>query len=164
MTRHRACSTKRSRSSRPSGRPACSPTSRRSPAITTSCVRVSAVAGTTPTVAQSARLSVELAGSIGSGGRADYAGGSEGAAPSVDRTICRHARHRLRRARRADRLVHRDELSRQWPPLPREAAAAKGRAPQRLQLLRDLNDQMKLLGLDLGLGGEMPPPGGGPAR
>lgn len=131
-------------------------------------------------VAQSARLSVELAGSIGSGGRADYsepaenlvrvlalhhhplpqatgegkrflgvpdeplmylaapatfleaatsltrhlpclggslrqvrevgtevrsrgAGRSEGFAPSVDRTICRHARHRSRRARRASR-------------------------------------------------------------
>ena len=30
--------------------------------------------------------------------------------------------------------------------------------------LRDLNDQVKLLGLDLGLGGEMPPQGDGSLR
>lgn len=61
---------------------------------------------------------------------------------------------------RADRLVNRDDLARQWPTLPREAADIAPRTQQRLQLLRDLNDQVKLLGLDLGLGGEMPPQGG----
>ena len=58
---------------------------------------------------------------------------------------------------RADRLINRDDLSRRWPPLPREAVQALGRARQRLLLLRELNDRVKLLGLDLGLGGEMPP-------
>lgn len=61
---------------------------------------------------------------------------------------------------RADRLVNRDDLARQWPTLPREAADIAPRTQQRLQLLRDLNDQVKLLGLDLGLSGEMPPQGG----
>jgi hypothetical protein len=57
------------------------------------------------------------------------------------------------------------DLSRQWPALPGEAADIEGRTTrQRLQLLRDLNDQVKLLGLDLGLGGEMPPQGGGAPR
>lgn len=56
-----------------------------------------------------------------------------------------------------------DDLSRQWPALPGEAADIEGRT-QRQQLLRDLNDQVKLLGLDLGLGGEMPPQGGGAPR
>lgn len=65
---------------------------------------------------------------------------------------------------RADRLVNRDELSCQWPALLREAADIEGRTQQRLQLLRDLNEQVKLLGLDLGLGGEMPPQGGGAPR
>jgi 3',5'-cyclic AMP phosphodiesterase CpdA len=65
---------------------------------------------------------------------------------------------------RADRLVNRDGLSRRWPTLPREAADVEGRARQRLHLLRDLNDQVKRLGLDLGLGGEMPPQGGGSPR
>ena len=65
---------------------------------------------------------------------------------------------------RADRLVNRDGLSRRWPTLPREAADIEGRTRQRLQLLRDLNDQVKLLGLDLGLGGETMPKSGGPPR
>lgn len=65
---------------------------------------------------------------------------------------------------RADRLVNRDDLSRQWPALPGEAADIEGRTRQRLQLLRDLNDHVRLLGLDLGLGGEMPPQGGGAPR
>jgi Icc protein len=65
---------------------------------------------------------------------------------------------------RTDRLVNRDGLSRRWPTLPREVADTEGRTRQRLQLLRDLNDQVKLLGLDLGLGGEVPPHGGGPLR
>jgi 3',5'-cyclic AMP phosphodiesterase CpdA len=58
---------------------------------------------------------------------------------------------------RADRLVNRDDLLRRWPRLPREAVDVQERARQRLQLVRDLNDQVKLLGLDLGLGGKMPP-------
>ncbi|SFO47978.1 3',5'-cyclic AMP phosphodiesterase CpdA [Bradyrhizobium sp. Ghvi] len=61
---------------------------------------------------------------------------------------------------RADRLVSRDDLSRRWPMLPREAADIQLREQQRLQLLRDLNEEVKLLGLDLGLGGAMPPQGG----
>jgi 3',5'-cyclic AMP phosphodiesterase CpdA len=65
---------------------------------------------------------------------------------------------------RADRLVNRDDLERRWPMLPREAADIEARARQRLQVLRDLNDQVKLLGLDLGLGGEMPPQGAGHPR
>lgn len=65
---------------------------------------------------------------------------------------------------RADRMINRDNLSRRWPALPREAIEVEAGVQQRLQLLRDMNDQVKLLGLDLGLGGEMPPPGGGPRR
>ncbi|MBR0722932.1 metallophosphoesterase family protein [Bradyrhizobium manausense] len=60
----------------------------------------------------------------------------------------------------ADRLVNRDDLSRRWPRLPRETVDVEARALQRLQLLRDLNDQVKLLGLDLGLGGAVPPQAG----
>ena len=58
---------------------------------------------------------------------------------------------------RADRLIHRDDLLRQLPRLPREDADAQEHARQRLQLLRELGDQMKVLGLDLGLGGTVPP-------
>ncbi|QOZ42967.1 metallophosphoesterase [Bradyrhizobium sp. CCBAU 53340] len=58
---------------------------------------------------------------------------------------------------RADRLVNRDDLSRRWPTLPREAVEVEARAQQHLQLLRELNDQVRLLGLDLCLGGGMPP-------
>jgi len=58
---------------------------------------------------------------------------------------------------RAVRLISRDDLRRRWPTLPREAADVARRGEQRLQLLRDLNDQVKLLGLDLDLGGAMPP-------
>ena len=61
---------------------------------------------------------------------------------------------------RANRLTGRDDLKRRWPTLPREDVDVEGSARQRLQLLRDLNDQVKLLGLDLGLGGEAPPQGG----
>ncbi|MGX4802127.1 metallophosphoesterase family protein [Bradyrhizobium guangdongense] len=61
---------------------------------------------------------------------------------------------------RTDRLLNRDDLLRRWPMLPREAADVAGRTQQRLHLLRQLNEQMKLLGLDLDLGGEMPPQGG----
>jgi len=69
---------------------------------------------------------------------------------------------------RASRLISRDDLERRWPTLPSEAAAVEGRAQKRRQSLRDLNDQVKLLGLDLGLGGtippDLPPEGGGPPR
>ena len=65
---------------------------------------------------------------------------------------------------RADRLVNRDDLSRRWPAPPREAVDVETGVRQRLQALRDLNDQVKLLGLDLGLGGEMPLQGRGPRR
>jgi hypothetical protein len=56
----------------------------------------------------------------------------------------------------AVRLTSRDDLARRWPTLPHEVDVEGGVA-QRLKLLRDLNDQMKLFGLDLGLGGAMPP-------
>jgi len=69
---------------------------------------------------------------------------------------------------RADRLVNREDLLRRWPALPREAVDVEGKTQQRLHLLRQLNDQVKRLGLDLGLGGAMPahmaPPGGGLPR
>ncbi|MDA9436746.1 metallophosphoesterase family protein [Bradyrhizobium sp. CCBAU 51627] len=58
---------------------------------------------------------------------------------------------------RSDRLVSRDDLLRRWPTPPREADDLQARRQHRLQLLRDLNEQVELLGLDLGLGGEMPP-------
>jgi 3',5'-cyclic AMP phosphodiesterase CpdA len=64
----------------------------------------------------------------------------------------------------ANRLVNRDDLMRRWPMPPRDGVDVQGRRRQRLQLLRDLNDQVKLLGLDLGLGGAMPPDGGGLPR
>jgi predicted phosphodiesterase len=54
----------------------------------------------------------------------------------------------------AKRLLDRDDLRREWLGMPRQSTDV---ARQRLQLLRDLNEQMKMLGLDLGLGGEMPP-------
>src|SRR4051812_17218375 len=58
---------------------------------------------------------------------------------------------------RVDRLINRDDLLRQLPRLPREDADSQELARQRLQLLRELGDQMKVLGLDLGLGGTAPP-------
>jgi hypothetical protein len=58
---------------------------------------------------------------------------------------------------RASRLINRDDLLRQLPRRPREGADAQEQARQRLQLLRELGDQMKVLGLDLGLGGTAPP-------
>jgi Icc protein len=57
---------------------------------------------------------------------------------------------------RANRLINRD-LLRRWPRLPRAGVDVQGRARERLQLLRDLNQQARALGLDLGLGGEVPP-------
>ncbi|MET4389389.1 Icc protein [Bradyrhizobium sp. F1.4.3] len=57
---------------------------------------------------------------------------------------------------RANRLINRD-LLRRWPRLPREGVDVQEQVRQRLQLLRDLHQQACALGLDLGLGGEMPP-------
>jgi len=58
---------------------------------------------------------------------------------------------------RARRLVNRDDLRREWPGMPR-GIDGEAQAQRRLQLLRDLNEQVKVLGLDLGLGGEVTPP------
>jgi hypothetical protein len=57
---------------------------------------------------------------------------------------------------RANRLINRDHL-RRWPRMPREGVDVQGEVRQRLQLLRDLNRQARALGLDLALGGEVPP-------
>jgi hypothetical protein len=64
----------------------------------------------------------------------------------------------------ADRLVSRDDLARRWPMSPRGAVDVEVKAQLRLRLLRDLDDQVKRLGLELGRGGEIPPPGEGPPR
>lgn len=61
---------------------------------------------------------------------------------------------------RSNRLTSRDDLKRRWPTLPPADVDVEGSVRQRLQLLRDLNDQVKLLGLDLGLGGAVPPQSG----
>jgi hypothetical protein len=41
--------------------------------------------------------------------------------------------------------------------MPRAGIDVQGQTQQKLQLLRDLNERVKALGLDLGLGGEVPP-------
>ena len=56
----------------------------------------------------------------------------------------------------ARRLVNCEDLQREWPGIPRAGLDAAAQMGQRLQLLRDLNEQVKGLGLDLGLGGEVP--------
>jgi Icc protein len=56
---------------------------------------------------------------------------------------------------RARRLVNRDDLRRELPRVAGIDVEIETR--QRLQLLRDLNEQAKALGLDPGLGGKMPP-------
>jgi hypothetical protein len=58
---------------------------------------------------------------------------------------------------RARRLINRDDLLRQLPRLSRPDADPQEQSRQRLQLLRELGDQMKVLGLNLGLGGVAPP-------
>lgn len=62
---------------------------------------------------------------------------------------------------RARRLVHRDDLHRELPGVSRADIDVAAEARQRVRLLRDLNEQVKQLGLDLGLdlglGGETPP-------
>ncbi len=57
---------------------------------------------------------------------------------------------------RAKRLVNRDDLRRELPGSPRAGIDVEAQALQTLQLLRDLNERVKELGLDLGLGGEVP--------
>jgi hypothetical protein len=57
----------------------------------------------------------------------------------------------------AERLVSRDDLCREWPGVPHAGIDVAAQARQRLKLLQDLNAQVKLLGLDLGLGGKAPP-------
>ena len=57
---------------------------------------------------------------------------------------------------RANRLINRDSL-RSWPSMPREGVDVQGEDAERLELLRDLNQQALALGLDLDLGGAMPP-------
>ncbi|WP_027553970.1 metallophosphoesterase [Bradyrhizobium sp. Cp5.3] len=58
---------------------------------------------------------------------------------------------------RATRVINRADLLRQLPRMPRGGIDEQQQIRQRLQLLRELNDQVKALGLDLGLGGEAPP-------
>ncbi len=58
---------------------------------------------------------------------------------------------------RAKRLINREDLLRELPRMPRAGIDVQGQTQQKLQLLRDLNERVKALGLDLGLGGEVPP-------
>ncbi|MDE5464129.1 metallophosphoesterase [Bradyrhizobium sp. CSS354] len=58
---------------------------------------------------------------------------------------------------RARRLINRDDLRRELPWVARPGIDVEIETRQRLQLLRDLNEQAKALGLDADLGGEMPP-------
>ena len=57
----------------------------------------------------------------------------------------------------ARRLVNRDDLRRELPRAARPGIDVEIETRQRLQLLRDLNEQAKALGLDAGLGGVVPP-------
>ncbi|WP_314948542.1 metallophosphoesterase [Bradyrhizobium cosmicum] len=57
----------------------------------------------------------------------------------------------------AQRLVDHDDLRREWPGVSRTCVDVAAHARRRLQLLRDLNEQVKVLGPDLDLGGETPP-------
>ncbi|MCP3405094.1 metallophosphoesterase [Bradyrhizobium sp. CCGB01] len=61
---------------------------------------------------------------------------------------------------RARRLVNRDDLRRELPRGPRADVDVEAQVQQRLQLLHDLNEQVKVLGVDLGLAGKAssPPP------
>ncbi|UPT86622.1 metallophosphoesterase [Bradyrhizobium barranii subsp. apii] len=57
----------------------------------------------------------------------------------------------------AKRLVNRDDFRREWPGMP-SAGVDVSQARRRLQLLlHDLNEPVRVLGLDLALGGEPPP-------
>jgi hypothetical protein len=57
---------------------------------------------------------------------------------------------------RASRLVNRADLLRQLPRMPRKDADLLQQTRLRLQWLRELDDQVNILGLDLGLGGAAP--------
>jgi len=57
----------------------------------------------------------------------------------------------------AKRLGNRDDLLREVPKGPRAEVDVAAETQQRQRLLRDLNGQVTVLGLDLGLGGEPPP-------
>jgi 3',5'-cyclic AMP phosphodiesterase CpdA len=57
---------------------------------------------------------------------------------------------------RTRRLVNRDDLRRELPGMPRADVDLAMETRRRLQFLLDLNAQAKALGLDLGLGGELP--------
>ncbi|MGL9620603.1 metallophosphoesterase [Bradyrhizobium sp. U531] len=59
---------------------------------------------------------------------------------------------------RGRRLVNRDDFLRQLRALPGDRLHPEQRGPQRRQLLRDLNEHVMALGLDLGLGGAPPSP------
>lgn len=53
-------------------------------------------------------------------------------------------------------LINCDDFLRQVPRLPCEGVDVQWQARQRLQLLRNLDEQVKTLGLDLDLGGAVP--------
>ncbi|MGY4627774.1 hypothetical protein [Bradyrhizobium sp. USDA 4486] len=53
--------------------------------------------------------------------------------------------------------VHRDDLQRELPGMPRTDIDVAAEARQRIELLRDMNEQVKQLDLDLDFGGEAPP-------
>lgn len=57
----------------------------------------------------------------------------------------------------AKRPVNRDDLRRELLRAPRAGLDVENEVRQRQQLLRGLDEQVKALGLDLGLGGEPPP-------
>lgn len=57
---------------------------------------------------------------------------------------------------RANPLINRADLLRRLPKMPREGIDVQQQIRQRLRLLLDLNDQVKALGLDPGLGNEAP--------
>lgn len=54
-------------------------------------------------------------------------------------------------------LINRDDFLRELPRLSCEGTDVRRRARQRQRLLRDLDQQVRALGLDLDLGGEVPP-------
>jgi hypothetical protein len=57
---------------------------------------------------------------------------------------------------RSKRLINHADVVRELPKAPRGGIDLAGEQQRRLHLLRELNDRLKLLGLDLDLGGEPP--------